>query len=118
MKVTKQDGCKVLRASGAEEDYVGAVTFNIIKHEIDADVCEICETIEGGCIVIDESGKLRNKLLNFKATHMYKYSFYQQGGRFLMYDYICGDVVYLPKQVYQRWQCEEYRKLATELGCE
>ena len=107
MIVTTEDGCKVLRASGITEDYFGEVSLDRMKKQIDAEVCEMCETIEGGCIVIDESGKMKDLPMNFKATHMYKYSFYQQGGRFLMCDFICGDVVYLPKKVYENWQREE-----------
>lgn len=115
MRVTKKDGCLILKASGIEYPYEGEVSLSAFKRQIGAEICDICETLEGGCLVIDEEGKLKKKpILNPKATRMYKYSFITVHGALQMVDYIAGDVVYLPKEIRQRWDEEEQRLLALE----
>lgn len=114
MKVSKNDGCKVLRASGKEEDFTGALTYGHIKDEIGTDLCEICDTLEGGCLVIDEEGKMKHRPFNPKATALYKYTFCTMHGILQMQDHIVGDVVYLPKAVRDRWDEDEQRLLALE----
>lgn len=110
MFVNSKDGCKVLRVSGKEEKFTGALTLSHIKDEIGADMCEYCETIEGGRIVIDEEGKICGKRPNFTATHMYKYSLAFVRNQTLLRDYIVGDVVYIPKHVWERWEEEKRKK--------
>lgn len=115
MRVTKKDGCLILRASGGEVPYEGEVSLSAFKRAIRAEAGEKCETLEGGCLVIDEEGKLKHKpILNPKATRMYKYSFITVHGALQMVDYIAGDVVYIPKEIRQRWDEEEQMLLALE----
>lgn len=115
MRVTKKDGCLILRASGNEVPYEGEVSLSAFKRAIRAETCDICGTLEGGCLVVDEEGKLKERpILNPKATRMYKYSFITVHGALQMVDYIAGDVVYLPKEIRLRWDDEEQRLLALE----
>lgn len=51
---------------------------------------EVCDTHDGGRLVIDEEGKLKGYDYNEVATNLYKYSIC---GR----DYIVGDVLYIPE---------------------
>lgn len=114
MKVSEKDGCKVLMVSGAEVPYKGEVSLLAMKRAICAEVGEICETLEGGCLIIDEEGKIKDLPLNPKATKLYKYTFITDFGVFQMVDHIVGDVIYLPKAVKDRWDEEEQRLLALE----
>lgn len=114
MKVSEKDGCRVLMVSGAEVPYEGEVSLPAMKKAICAELGEICETLEGGCLIIDEEGKLKHLIFNPTATKLYKNSFITDWGVLQMVDHIVGDVIYLPKAVKDRWDEEEQRLLALE----
>lgn len=95
---------KVLRENGGVETFIGDLTVDAVKHVIDADLLEACETHKGNVMLIDEEGKLKGKGMNLTASMLYKYG-YTKEGHFL--DHIVGDVVLVPRRVWEMLNGED-----------
>lgn len=103
MIVDAKSGVRVIKADGSVGVVAGSLTMSNIKKLIDADLVEILETHFGDALIIDESGKLKAKDLNARASRLYKYGLNRYGARV---DFIVGDVVVIPFKVFEKWNNE------------
>lgn len=104
MIVGHGSGVKVLREEGSVETFIGDLTMEAVRHVIDADLLEVCETHKGNVMLIDENGKPRGKGMNLMASMLYKYG-YTKDGHFI--DHIVGDVVFVSRNIWEMLNGED-----------
>lgn len=104
MEVKKEDGVLLIYCNNVIKQYEGELSLESLHRELGCDVIEFCESICGGILVIDEEGKCTNKMVNSRATALYKYSFGSNGK---LFDIIVGDALYIPRSIFVKWDNEQ-----------